>query len=154
MLGVPKASLTLREGRANQQGPLCITNWKTLMPKVHLIRGHREPLLFQPLGASPSFSSHLILPIHMVGKATRRRVKARGERPHALQEKRTLGRGCLLLALRLMPPQYLVFQWQTIKLKVSITSALSLRFASLLSIHHTLALLQPIAADLHQLLIY
>lgn len=60
----------------------------------------------------------------------------------------------LLLALRLMPPHYLVFQWQTIKLKVSITSALSLRFASLLSIHHTLALLQPIAADLHQLLIY
>lgn len=60
----------------------------------------------------------------------------------------------LLLALRLMSPHYLVFQWQTIKLKVSITSALSLRFASLLSIHHTLALLQPIAADLHQLLIY
>lgn len=60
----------------------------------------------------------------------------------------------LLLALRLMPPHYRVFQWQTIKLKVSITSALSLRFASLLSIHHMPALLQPIAADLHQLLIY
>lgn len=57
-------------------------------------------------------------------------------------------------ALPLMPPHHLVCPWQTIKLKVSITSALSPRFASLLSIHHSPALLQPIAANLHQLLIY
>lgn len=59
-----------------------------------------------------------------------------------------------LLAVRLIPPRYGVCQWQTIKLKVSFTSALSLRFSSPLSIHHAPALLQPIAAGLHQLLIY
>jgi len=64
------------------------------------------------------------------------------------------GERVFAVSIWLMPPHYLVLRWQTIKLKVSITSALSLRFASLLSIHHTLALLQPIAADLHQLLIY
>lgn len=64
------------------------------------------------------------------------------------------GEGVFAVSIWLMPPHFLVLRWQTIKLKVSITSALSLRFASLLSIHHTLALLQPIAADLHQLLIY
>lgn len=73
---------------------------------------------------------------------------AREERWAEEGPERLLGRGGLWggvfrlplppSALLLMPPHYLVCQWQTIKLKVSITSALSLRFASLLSIHHSL----------------
>lgn len=129
------------------------------MHKEHLSRSQRcippFPAIWSiiRLLSSPQFT-------HLHGKEDHRtQGKSQRRDPEGSSGEVGFGEGVfvlllLLLALRLMPPHYPVFQWQTIKLKVSITSALSLRFASLLSIHHTLALLQPIAADLHQLLIY
>lgn len=129
-----------------------------------------ESSLWDPLGRGwgpslpPSHTEHpsgsVLTPVNHPCGREEHGVEGRGGTREAPEERRALGRGGRApvplppSALPLMPSHYLVCQWQTIKLKVSITSALSLRFSSLLSIHHSPALLQPIAANLHQLLIY